>query len=253
MDATDLHALHSDPVVHRYWDAPPWSDPARAERFLAAATAMVGEETGVRLAVVRQIDDQFLGWCGLSRLDSTHRSATLTCCLKVEAWGRGIATEAVGALLSWGFSHLDLHRVQAETDAENAAQVECCPSSASSSRAGFEKTASSMVCSPTPQCSASWKESGTPWRTSWGCNHRSAKPEWCGGPVTGGSRKVQSRSRIDAVGFTCPSYREHMLRFLHQFVTPRAARRDAVVVDDGTRRLEIRRVAERQQVGVRPR
>lgn len=35
-DADDLYALYSEAQVLRYWDSPPWSEPARAERFLNA-------------------------------------------------------------------------------------------------------------------------------------------------------------------------------------------------------------------------
>ena len=35
-DANDLCALHSSAYVLRYWDAPPWSERVRAERFITA-------------------------------------------------------------------------------------------------------------------------------------------------------------------------------------------------------------------------
>ena len=35
-DANDLFALHSSAYVLRYWDAPPWSERVRAERFITA-------------------------------------------------------------------------------------------------------------------------------------------------------------------------------------------------------------------------
>ncbi|MBU8860252.1 GNAT family N-acetyltransferase [Micromonospora sp. WMMB482] len=83
-DANDLFALHSNADVLRYWDAPPWSDRLRAERFIAACRQMAEEGTGARLAV---------------------------------------DTEAVRALLQWAFDTLDLNRVQAETDTRNVASA----------------------------------------------------------------------------------------------------------------------------------
>jgi ribosomal-protein-alanine N-acetyltransferase len=52
-DANDLFALHSSARVLRYWDAPPWTDRARAGRFIAAGRQMAQEGTGARLAVDR--------------------------------------------------------------------------------------------------------------------------------------------------------------------------------------------------------
>src|ERR1051326_583897 len=63
-DANDLFALHSNPRVLRYWDAPPWSERVRAERFITACRQMAQEGTGARLAVDRVCDGVFIGWGG---------------------------------------------------------------------------------------------------------------------------------------------------------------------------------------------
>lgn len=122
-DAPALLALHSNARVLRYWDAPPWRGPERAARFLTASRRMAEEGTGVRLAVDRVADRAFLGWCAVVGWSPQHRSASLGYCLDDAAWGRGYATEAVGALLAWAFDALPLHRVQAETDTRNAASA----------------------------------------------------------------------------------------------------------------------------------
>jgi RimJ/RimL family protein N-acetyltransferase len=122
-DADALFALHSNAYVLRYWDAPPWTDPARAERFVAASRQMAEEGSGARLAIDRASDGAFIGWCALSRWNPDFRSASLGYCLSDAAWGHGYATEAARALLDWAFATLDLNRVQAETDTRNAASA----------------------------------------------------------------------------------------------------------------------------------
>jgi RimJ/RimL family protein N-acetyltransferase len=122
-DADALFALHSSGYVLRYWDAPPWGDRARAGRFIAACRQMAEDGSGARLAMDRVRDGAFIGWCGLTRWNPGHRSASLGYCLSDAAWGRGYATEAAGALLAWAFDTLDLNRVQAETDTRNAASA----------------------------------------------------------------------------------------------------------------------------------
>ncbi len=118
-DASGLFALHSDAVVLRYWDSPAWSEPARAERFIAACRQMAEEGTGARLAV--ESDGTFLGWCSVSRWNPEFRSAALGYCYNEAAWGHGYGTEAARALLGWAFDAMDLNRVQAEADTRNAA------------------------------------------------------------------------------------------------------------------------------------
>ena len=122
-DADALFALHSNAHVLRYWDSPPWTDRARAGRFVATCERLAEEGSGARVAMERASDGAFIGWCGLTRWDPIHRSASLGYCLDDAAWGHGYATEAARALLAWGFDTLDLNRVQAEADTRNAASA----------------------------------------------------------------------------------------------------------------------------------
>jgi len=122
-DADALLALHSSAHVLRYWDAPPWTERARAERFIATCRQIAEEGSGARLAMDRSSDGAFLGWCGLTRYNRDHRTASLGYCLTEAAWGLGYATEAARALLKWAFDSLDLNRVQAEADTRNAASA----------------------------------------------------------------------------------------------------------------------------------
>ncbi len=122
-DAAALFALHSSARVLRYWDAPPWSEPARAERFITACRTMADEGTGARVAIDRVCDGAFIGWCSLTRWNPEYRSASLGYCFDDAAWGHGYATEAAHALLRWAFGTLDLNRVQAETDTRNVASA----------------------------------------------------------------------------------------------------------------------------------
>ena len=122
-DANDLFALHSSAYVLRYWDAPPWGERARAERFITACRQMAEEGTGARLAVDRVSDGTFIGWCSLNRWNPDYRSASLGYCFHDAAWGHGYATEAARVLLRWAFDTLDLNRVQAETDTRNVASA----------------------------------------------------------------------------------------------------------------------------------
>jgi len=122
-DAEALFALHSDPYVLRFWDSPPWQDASRADAFLAASRWIEQEGSGARLVVERSSDGRLLGWCGLTRWSAEHRSASLGFVYAQTAWGHGYATEAVGALLGWGYDALPLNRVQAECDTRNAASA----------------------------------------------------------------------------------------------------------------------------------
>lgn len=118
-DVDDLFAMHTNAQVLRYWDAPPWTERARAEKFIERCRKMAEEGTGARLAVDRVSDGAFIGWCSLNSWNPDYRSASLGHCYTDAAWGHGYATETAHAVLRWAFETLDLNRVQAETDTRN--------------------------------------------------------------------------------------------------------------------------------------
>lgn len=120
-DTDSIFALHSNPHVLRYWDAPPWKQRAQAERFVVACRRMEQEGNGARLAIERAVDAHFVGWCSLTKWNIDYRSARLGYCLDDSTWRQGFATEAAGAMVQWAFDTLDLNRIQAETDTRNAA------------------------------------------------------------------------------------------------------------------------------------
>ncbi|MFI1212722.1 GNAT family N-acetyltransferase [Streptomyces sp. NPDC020802] len=122
-DADLLFALHSSTHAMRYWDSAPWTERARAERFIATCGKMADEGTGARVAIDRLSDGAFVGWCGLSAWNPDYRSASLGYILDDGMWGQGYATEAAHALLQWAFDTLELNRVQAEADTRNVASA----------------------------------------------------------------------------------------------------------------------------------
>jgi RimJ/RimL family protein N-acetyltransferase len=122
-DADGLFALHSSADVLRYWDAPPWREPARAERFIAACRQLAEDGSGARVAIDRLSDRSFIGWCALVRWNPEHRTASMGYCLTDTAWGQGYATEAAKAALDYGLAVLDLPEIIAFTARTNLASA----------------------------------------------------------------------------------------------------------------------------------
>ena len=60
-DTDAIYALMRNASVLRYWDAPPWSDRAQADRFIARCNEMEQEGMGVRLAIERTTGEGFIG------------------------------------------------------------------------------------------------------------------------------------------------------------------------------------------------
>ena len=71
-------------------------------------------------AIVRNTDALLVGAISL-RITATHRRAEAGYWIAREAWGHGIATDALRSVLAFGFDALDLHRIEAHHFSENPA------------------------------------------------------------------------------------------------------------------------------------
>ena len=122
-DIDSLYALFTDTATMRYWGAPPWTEPAQADAMLARGAAAFSAREAIRFALVPREGGAMLGSCTLFGHDAQNRRAEMGYILAREAWGKGLMTEALTALLDWGFGPLGLHRVEADVDPRNVPSV----------------------------------------------------------------------------------------------------------------------------------
>jgi len=87
----------------------------------------------IRLGLERVEDGALIGICTLFSLNEESRKAELGYGLLGSAFGKGYMHEALVSLLEYGFSTLNLNRVQAEIDPENTSSAK------SLERIGFTK------------------------------------------------------------------------------------------------------------------
>lgn len=75
-------------------------------------------------AVVHALDGKLIGYCGfvVRHLDG-KREIELGCGLAPSYWGRGLATEAVGACRDYGFAKLGFQRLITIVDPQNIASI----------------------------------------------------------------------------------------------------------------------------------
>lgn len=67
----------------------------------------------LRWALARTSDDQLVGTCGFTRIDSETGTAELAYELAPALWGRGIMRAVVEAVVQWGFEVAGLQRIEA--------------------------------------------------------------------------------------------------------------------------------------------
>ena len=76
-----------------------------------------------QLAITLSEGGQVIGNCGIRRKPGNDWEADVGFELAPEYWGRGFATEAALAIVSFGFRKLELHRISSWCIADNAASA----------------------------------------------------------------------------------------------------------------------------------
>lgn len=122
-DVERIFRIQSDPEVTRYFGRGPDGSIADSERRIATLLAGVRENTSIRWGITLEESGELVGTGGFWRWNKPHRWAEIGYELLPALWNRGIMTEALRAVLRFGFESMDLHRVEAHIDPENRASA----------------------------------------------------------------------------------------------------------------------------------
>ena len=120
-DAPKLFEICGDADVMKYLGTgKPYETIEQANEFLRWATDYQKENNFCRWAVILKKKQEIIGSCGFAR---PHRTTEIELgyLLARKFWGKGLATEAAGACLRYGFENLDFREIIAMTDLENVA------------------------------------------------------------------------------------------------------------------------------------
>ncbi|HET9234741.1 MAG TPA: GNAT family N-acetyltransferase [Candidatus Eisenbacteria bacterium] len=116
-DIPALFRVFSDPEVMRYWLTPPMRDESEAAEYLEKIQEGFRTKTLFQWGV--NLDGAIIGTCTLFELDFTHRRGEIGYALARAYWGRGLAKDALTALVDFAFTALELHRIEADVDPRN--------------------------------------------------------------------------------------------------------------------------------------
>lgn len=119
-DEKRLFEICGDSEVMRYLTGKPYEKIEQAREFLNWATDYERENGFCRWAVIEKANRRIVGSCGFARPRDTEE-IELGYLLAPESWGKGLATEAARACLSYGFGKLRFREIIAITDVENRA------------------------------------------------------------------------------------------------------------------------------------
>jgi RimJ/RimL family protein N-acetyltransferase len=122
-DVSDIFAYARDPEVarHTLWE------PHRSERDSEAFFDFVAHQQGTDRMFVWGItlkpNDHIIGTIGLANYVPAHARAELGFAIGRQYWNQGLTTEAVAAVLKFGFDELELNRIEAYCKVVNLASA----------------------------------------------------------------------------------------------------------------------------------
>jgi ribosomal-protein-alanine N-acetyltransferase len=118
-DAAAMFAYASDPEVTRYvtWPAHRTVDDSLA--FLHSVIEAYKRDEVAPWGVVLRAGGVLIGTCGFVDYQPARQRAELGYALGRLSWGQGYMSEAVRAVIAFGFNHLKLNRVEAMCEPPN--------------------------------------------------------------------------------------------------------------------------------------
>ena len=120
-DDRDMFRYASDPEVSRHvlWEA--HASPRETRSVLRAAIRQYRAGDPSSFAIERLSDHRMIGTIGFMWINCEHRSAEVGYSLSRDCWNQGYATEALRAVLRFGFNTLRLNRIEAQHELDNPA------------------------------------------------------------------------------------------------------------------------------------
>lgn len=119
-DVPALFGVYSNDEVMKYWSRPPMRELAEAEALLAEIRSFYASRSLAQWGIALHDTDEIIGTTTLFRIDCNHQRAEIGWALGREYWGHGYAREGVSRLLDYVFGPLELARLEADIDPDNA-------------------------------------------------------------------------------------------------------------------------------------
>ncbi|WNS75753.1 GNAT family protein [Bacillus sp. DTU_2020_1000418_1_SI_GHA_SEK_038] len=128
-DAACLLTYLSDIEVMKYFGMEPFQSEDDAIEEIQWYKEIFEENTGIRWGITLKEKDEVIGSCGFLNMSIKHSRAEIGAELSKDYWRKGIMSEALAAIIAYGFSHLNLMRIQALIEPPNIPSIKLFESS----------------------------------------------------------------------------------------------------------------------------
>ncbi len=122
-DANDIFEYGSDPLVSQYTM---WSTHTSIEdtkNFLRSLSKMYKKRELIDWGIVHKSEQKLIGTCGYVEWSMNHSRAQIGYALSRKYWSQGYMSEAVSAIIDFGFREMSLNKIEARCAQENIASA----------------------------------------------------------------------------------------------------------------------------------
>jgi ribosomal-protein-alanine N-acetyltransferase len=112
-DAESLFAILADEEVTKFYDDEAFTEISQAREQIRAWADGFDERRCIRWGIARREDEIIIGTCGYYGFHEWHRRGSIGYELARSCWRQGIMTEALDAIIGYGFREVGLNRIQA--------------------------------------------------------------------------------------------------------------------------------------------
>lgn len=118
-DANSILKYLSDKEVMKYYGLEPFKSINDALDEISWYQSLQNNKTGIRWGITLKEQGIVIGSCGFHNKVSEHFRTEIGFELSKEQWGKGIAHEAVEAIISYGYEHMNFQRIEALIEPPN--------------------------------------------------------------------------------------------------------------------------------------
>jgi len=122
-DVDDIFQTASDPEVQKYDSDPPMQDRSEAVSLVQQRLAWFAEKRAISWGIELKRTGRTVGGVGFYFWDQAYYKVDLGYTVARLYWRQGIATEALRAVMAFGFEEMGLHRINVDTRMDNTASV----------------------------------------------------------------------------------------------------------------------------------
>ncbi|HEY7414697.1 MAG TPA: GNAT family protein [Ktedonobacteraceae bacterium] len=118
-DAEAIFATFSDEEAMKFYGHEPHRSLKDSQQLIAQIQARYAQRESIRWGITLRDEDRVIGSCGFHRFDEGFHRAETGYELNRAFWGQGLMFEAMSVILTYGFTELGLHRIEAVIDILN--------------------------------------------------------------------------------------------------------------------------------------